>query len=70
MAKGDISRSKKKIDQSNKLRVYRIFKIKYELYEDYLDGIANIKQKQFYNFTNLRISNYSLEIEIGDIKDL
>ena len=64
MFERDISRSKKKYQsmQSNKLRVYRTFKTKYE-YEDYLDEIANIKHR--INFTKLRISNHSLEIEKG-----
>ena len=53
---------RKNINQSNKLRVYRTFKTKYE-YEDYLDEITNIKHR--INFTKLRISNHSLEIEKG-----
>ena len=50
------------INQSNKLRVYRTFKAKYE-YEDYSNEIANIQH--ITNFTKLRISNHSLEIEKG-----
>ena len=50
----------KSIHQSNKLRVCQTFKTKYE-YEGYLDKIAHVKHKT--NFTKLRISNHSLEIE-------
>ena len=46
--------------QSNKLRTYRTFKIKYE-YEEYLDKVKNPKQRTL--FTKLRISNHKLEIE-------
>ena len=53
---------RKTINQSNKLRVYRNFKTKYE-FEDYLDEIANIYHR--INCTKLRISNQSLEIEKG-----
>ena len=53
---------RKTINQSNKLRVYRTFKTKYE-FEDYLDEIANIYHR--INCTKLRISNQSLEIEKG-----
>ena len=53
---------RKTINQSNKLRVYRTFKTKYE-FEDYLDENANIYHR--INCTKLRISNKSLEIEKG-----
>ena len=53
---------RKTINQSNKLRVYRNFKTKYE-FEDYLDEIASIYHR--INCTKLRISNQSLEIEKG-----
>ena len=51
---------RKHSNQSNKLRVYRTFKTKYE-YEDYLDTIRNTKHR--ITFTKLRISNHCLEIE-------